>query len=48
MGWASWYITSPIQWIAILRQIILIPIFIIIFMSKKDKPLKNNTEKAPS
>lgn len=37
IGWASWDIASPIQWIAILRQIILIPIFIIIILSKKDK-----------
>ncbi len=38
LGLASWDITSPIQWIAIARQIILIPIFIIIFSHKeKDK-----------
>lgn len=48
MGWATWYITSPIQWIAIARQLILIPIFIIIFISKKDKTIKYNTEKAPT
>jgi hypothetical protein len=49
MGWASWYITSPIQWMAILRQMILIPLFIIIFMSnKKGKTIKNNIEEPPS
>lgn len=35
LGLASWYISSPIQWIAILRQILLVPIFIIILRSGK-------------
>lgn len=36
-GLASWDISSPVQWIAIARQVILVPVFVSIFMSNKQR-----------